>query len=935
MRSPFYKIFAIGAVLLLAAFAPLSSMAQNDVGSEEAAPAEERAIDDAEYEIPPSSVDPALLKELLERLANVEGELRKLKSEKSQTAKAGDDNEKPAIYALLETPYLGAANYDPNNSARFFAVKVVYINLGPEPITIQREDVELDVEGTAHTIGDVPPQMRYQSFQANNQHFQLQDLQTPESWTVPPGGTASAWMVFADLLQGSNVPEMLLKTRFGDNVFEVDVNQFALGALQLTIERIGPQKSLAYLTIGGALDTINVGSLVDELDRLAANRVVRAVIAFRENAPAIDNQLFYWLQHSVTQAGRNNNNVDPRYPSFPASMREIHLCQLPTDAQGMVDRYQNEPESRIHESATDAVTAALRSAYEVLPRDQIVREIEDGHPLTRAAALATGGGRLSSDELPMILKYADANDVEMQIAALTALRHFGEPAAIEKLLHYVRKNSEPLSFVAIDSLADSRFAAAHHALLDVLEAEPPTSKKMIVEVLAEHPRPIWAETIFAFAGEPPAEYTGAALLALARIGHPQLFDVLKDKLEKGNPQLQEVVLGILIGKGDADSEQLALDFTLMHLGKKPPTAQMYSLLHRTKDARALPLLIEQFDQVPDQRSAMIGIIAAIADEQAIDFLVERYPKLPPHDQSAILNALRQVQSPRFIKLAGEALHSSDPSLVHTACQGLQTDASPEAVEMLIEAFKKSSNNNTWSYTADALANLAAPEATEVLKEVRRTANDKNKRQIAHQALRRIDQRSPGYQYIYQAQQHVREEKWDEAITLYDLAIKLDPKLADAYAGRGHVRLQQDKQDEALADFKKAVELDDYNSQAVTGLSVILVQKGQLDEGITLIETDKDKFDGDALYAYNSACVYGRAIEYLKEQEATDERNDKISEYETIAVRQLQNSVNLGFGDLEWMKKDPDLNSLHDLPAFENITNGIAVDVEPAENLGDG
>lgn len=932
MRSPIWKIFTMGAFVFSALLVTSWTTAQEN--KENATPSVDDSSDasaeSADIAVPPSSVDPALLKELLERLAKVEGELRKLKGEKSQTAKNGRENEKPSIYSLLETPYIGSTDYDPTDSARFFAVKVVYINLGADPITINRNDIELDVDGTAHKIGELAPAMRYHSFQANNQQFQLHNLGTPEKWTVPPGGTTSAWMLFTDLPQGSNIPPMLLKTRFGENVFELDVNQFALGALQLTVERIGPQKSLAFLTVGGSLDTVNIGSLIAELERLAANRVARAVIAFSESAPAIDNQLFYWLQYSVAQAGRANNNADPRFPSLPTSMREIHLCQLPADSRGMADQYQSDPQTRIHETAGDAVSAALRSAYEVLPRDQLIREIEGGHPLTRAAALANGGGRLSSDELPMILKYADDNDVNMQTAALTALRHFGEPEAVEKLLHYVRKNSEPLSFVAIDSLADSRFAAAHQALLDVLKAEPPTSKKTIVEVLAEHPRPIWSDTIFEFASEPPAEYTAAALLALTRIGHPNLFDVLVDKLEKGNPQLQEVVLGILIEKGDADSEKLALDFTLEYLDEKPPTPQMFSLLNRTKDRRALPLLIKHFDQVPEQRSAMIGIIAVIADEQAIGFLVERYPQLPPHDQSAILSALRQVQSPHFIKLAGEALYSPDPSLVGTACQGLQADASPDAVKLLIEAFQKSPNSNTWSYTADALSNMAPPEASAVLKEVRRSSNDKSKRMIAHQALKRIDQRSPGYQYIYQAQQQVREEKWDEAQTFYDLALKLDPKLADAFAGRGHVRLQQQKQDEALADFQKAMEIDDYNSQAVTGLSVILVQKGKIEEGIKTIENERAKFDGDALYAYNSACVYGRAIEYLKKQESDAERDKKIGEFEQIAIEQLRTSLQQGFGDLEWMKKDPDLNSLHDLPAFEKVSDGLSVD-----ELGDG
>ncbi|MFN0196426.1 MAG: tetratricopeptide repeat protein, partial [Planctomycetaceae bacterium] len=363
------------------------------------------------------------------------------------------------------------------------------------------------------------------------------------------------------------------------------------------------------------------------------------------------------------------------------------------------------------------------------------------------------------------------------------------------------------------------------------------------------------------------------------------------------------------------------DFTLTYLDKKPPTQRMYELITRTKDRRVLPFLIRHFDEVPDQRSQLIGMIAILGDNEAVDFLVKRYDQLQPHDQSAVLNALRQLQSPQFLPLAGKALNSQDMSLVSTACQGLQLDASPEAVKMLVEAFDKSENNNTWQYISNSLANLANPDANEVLLKAQRSKN-KAKSAVARNALMQIRQRSPGYQYVYQARQAIQEKRLDDAITHYNLSLKLDPNLPDAYAGRGNVYLQQSKLTEALADFRKAVELDEFNSQAITGLCVILVQEGKIDEGIKTIETEREKFEGDSLFAYNSACVYGRAVEYLQKQDATPERDKAIGEYQQIAVEQLKKSIELGFGDLEWMKKDPDLNSLHELPGFKEIAAGM-------------
>ena len=102
----------------------------------------------------------------------------------------------------------------------------------------------------------------------------------------------------------------------------------------------------------------------------------------------------------------------------------------------------------------------MKSAIEVLPREELLAEIETGHPLTRVAALADGGSRLAVEDLPLVLKYADDDDPRMQLAALAALRHFGEKPAIEKLLEYARRNSEPTASLAIESLAASRYAVA-------------------------------------------------------------------------------------------------------------------------------------------------------------------------------------------------------------------------------------------------------------------------------------------------------------------------------------------------------------------------------------------------------------------------------------------------------------------------------------------
>ncbi|HLQ43601.1 MAG TPA: hypothetical protein VK137_02640, partial [Planctomycetaceae bacterium] len=70
---------------------------------------------------------------------------------------------------------------------------------------------------------------------------------------------------------------------------------------------------------------------------------------------------------------------------------------------------------------------------------------------------------------------------------------------------------------------------------------------------------------------------------------------------------------------------------------------------------------------------------------------------------------------------------------------------------------------------------------------------------------------------------------------------------------------------------------------------------------------------------NTACVYGRAAEAVQKDDKLADRDKKLAEFQRKAIDDLRSSLKLGFNELDWMKKDPDLNSLHDLPEFKELT----------------
>jgi tetratricopeptide (TPR) repeat protein len=238
---------------------------------------------------------------------------------------------------------------------------------------------------------------------------------------------------------------------------------------------------------------------------------------------------------------------------------------------------------------------------------------------------------------------------------------------------------------------------------------------------------------------------------------------------------------------------------------------------------------------------------------------------------------------------------------------------------LVTALEASNNPTVWAYITTALGNLGTRESKAALNKAA-DSQDLAKRQKAIEALHAISQRSPGYPYCMQGRQSAQGERWDEAIGRYSSAIEIDPELAEAYSGRGHAQLQKKNIAEAHKDFEKAVKLESFSSEAITGLGICLVQEGNVDGGIELIEKSRSSMNEDYIYTYNAACVYGRALERLLKQPHTPERDQAVDRFRAKSIADLRRSIKLGFPDLDWMKKDSDLDSLHDVPEFKKIVS---------------
>ncbi|MDB5335634.1 MAG: repeat-containing protein [Planctomycetaceae bacterium] len=838
------------------------------------------------------------------------------------------DPQAQKVVLILETPHLGHIYTGGPQGSRFFAAKLLVVNLTPQPLTLKREDVKLQIDGQPHAIQEVSANLRYHGFQIGRQHVQLETVSSFKELRIPAGGTNSGWIFVPELPPGGRVPQLSLEVPFSGKAQKLDINAQQRSLLDLNVSFIGPRNCLGLFTISGELNMINLGALTDELDSLAAKKVGRVVVAWTDSASMVPDDLYKWLQQAAQTLGRGEFNNE-QFPALPANIREFHLAHLPAKEPsdgGDTNWNEEGAVNRIHKAPDAAVRAALRTACDTLPREELLAAIEQGHPWARAAVLAFGAGRLPTEQLPLVLKYADDTDPSIQTAALMGLRHFGEPIAVTKLLEYVRKNVPILSPIAVASLAGSRFPNANQALLELLKTEPPESKRTIVTVLSQYPRPVWSDVLYEFAKSPNSGLNIEALRALQKVGHPQLVALLQEHLQNSDPTLRQLAFEILINRTDRESEQVAMTYTLDQIQKSTPTPLMLTLLNRVKDQRAVPLLLAQLEKVEDKDSLLDSILQ-IGDQTLSDKLLPLYDTLRPSSKGKILTALRKWDATKFRELAQDAVMQNDASLVNAAVQGLVDDGSLGAIKMLGDALEKNPEPQVWVYFCNALGQLGTEGARAALVKARES-KDRAKQLQADQGLRQMRQRSPGIQHVYQGHQEMQAKQYKAALKHFSQAVEKDPRLPEAYVGRADCHNRLGEFEEARKDYQKALDLDPFSAQATTGVCIMRIIAGDVVPAIEQLEAHRDRFVSDPLFLYNSACAYSRALEYFEKHQELPNYDKLAAKYKASALGDLKQSVKTGFRDFNWLGEDPDLKPLHNEAEFKKILEKKdGVDVE--------
>jgi serine/threonine protein kinase/tetratricopeptide (TPR) repeat protein len=151
------------------------------------------------------------------------------------------------------------------------------------------------------------------------------------------------------------------------------------------------------------------------------------------------------------------------------------------------------------------------------------------------------------------------------------------------------------------------------------------------------------------------------------------------------------------------------------------------------------------------------------------------------------------------------------------------------------------------------------------------------------------------------------DRWQEAVELMDKAIAANGDDYNLYIVFINVLGSLGRQEEALkvrekelTVLRQAIELTPDNVRARILLAADLAAMDRKEEAMKELERSVAMRPNDANILYNAACTYG------------------VMGMKAEALEHARRTVEVGYTNLDWMARDPDLACLHDDPDFQRI-----------------
>lgn len=832
-----------------------------------------------------------------------------------------EDTAKPKIELRLDQPFLSSTATESGDEIRWLAVRARLTNGLEESVTVSIHDWQLKSETLTLTSKRIPRELQFLTVPTDDGIKRIVDLQT-DRLPVASGESQTVWLAFLPLPGGTDTPELNLSCRVpGGDELSVDLVKYFDDRLRMKTERIGPGRAIFHAEISGEINTVNAGRFIKQLEQtVSQDRVARVVLTFGSTAKS-DSTVAAWLRQLATQSGYGD--VTHRHlPPAPSGVIDFHLVQ-PVDENGpaALAGLRN-----VHSDRNTAIDAAIRPLCELLPRETLISELRNGTAISRRAVLRHGAENLTPADLSSVIELTESDDEETRFAAIRALRHFGNDAAEKTLIRGTRSNDAAFAVASLETLADSRYGRIRARLPGLLkETSGIESQARILTAMGRAPEDRWSTLFLSFAQHKQPTLQRAALAGLVQTGHPQLVSVLAECLETGDAKLSATALHYLMSIRDRRAQQAASRWVLQSLETSELTSAMAEFLKRTRDIRAVSILLTQFKNSNTPHDDLVSTLLTIGDESVIETLAERFDVLALSSRKIVLTALLDSSSPTFWRITRPIMAAPKNPLFAATLDLLQKQGEAQSIELLKLALDAAIESQDIMAICQAIEGTANPAGRDLL--ISASQSDAAMvREAASASLRQYYLRSPAGVYLFRGQSAQQQENRQLAMLYFNLAIEADPENPMARSARGDLVLRDVHPkaadlEQARKDYQIVKKFDPGSSFGFTGIALVLVREMKLEEGIQATEAVREKFNDDPVYFYNSACVFGRVIEAMEARDSiSDDDRIQIETYRKRGVADLRQSIENGLDsdNLDWMQRDPDLKSIRQSTDFEDL-----------------
>lgn len=811
---------------------------------------------------------------------------------------------------------IGITNaYDPSG-VRYLAIRLRFQNRTEKPLKVQSDQCQIVLGNEVAPRVTQPAQLKEMPVALIGEDSEGDPvaLQGPGEFSVAPGKFHTAWMIFAPLPPTRDLSKVKLQLKTSAGPIDIDLSEREANRLQVTSERIGPRGCVNVCRVTGDLNILNLPKLVD---LMSLNSAAGRVISFQRGALLRDPLIEEWLLDGEEAA----DNERLKYlPAWPQRSQSTVIVGLPGQS--------DESSDSLAPTESQAVRMVSRRLIPQLDTVTLRQELRDGHPDFRQAILQDHGDLVAQVEPAALLAALndEAGSPELRLSLIHSLRSVADPAAVEILERIVRSGSREEATWALRSLNVSTLAIARPRAIE-LARNPEVRKRiglpMILRSVGVEIDTAWFPFLDeAFRDEDPLARE-LALQHLLSQGISDRQQILSKAFSDRSAEVRETAYQAIVGQRTEDEQSLFEDETFRRFRAGMRDQHTLAGIAELRDPQAIPELLQSIDSQSGEVSTLVECCLMVGGNDVIPELEKRLAKLPSSSQLELLRVMHERGLESARDLAMSQLASPDDELRAMSAHVLVSIGDAKCYEALRAHLGKHADDNLGEEAIRIVGQALTPESKRLLQSLGQEQAP-NLRRLAQLGLIAQNTVHPNFNWREVANDLTNDGEFEAAIEALKLAVETDDQDWFIINNLGFAYLQRSRPAEAMPWFQRSLQLNSEAHSSLTGVAICLAVEGKIDEAIQMVDRQEllDRWGSEQIYLYNIACVYGRSAEYLTKQPPAPELEMRRRVLEDRAIHFLKNSIDRGFQDLKLFEADPDLNSLRQLPAFQELVQRV-------------